>query len=102
MIAPGTLAHGRAAKLAAPQNQRVVQHAALFQILYKGGAGLIDIQRGARHAFLDFAMMIPRPMIELNEPHPAFRQSPREQTIRSETAVAWLFYTVHLEDVLRF
>ena len=41
VVAPGALAHRRAAELAAPNDQRVVQHAALLEILDQSGRGLV-------------------------------------------------------------
>src|SRR5262245_3827526 len=48
MVAAQTLArlaHRRAAELAAPDHQRVVEHAAALQVPDEGGAGAIDLAR---------------------------------------------------------
>ena len=42
-IGPPALHHGRAAEFAAPDHQRIVQHAALLQILDQRRAGLIGV-----------------------------------------------------------
>ena len=39
---PVALGHRRAAELAAPDDQRVVEHAALLQVLDQRGGGLVD------------------------------------------------------------
>ena len=41
----GGVVEGRAAKLRGPDDERVVQHAALFENAQQGGDGLIDILR---------------------------------------------------------
>ena len=40
-------------------------------------------------------MVIPIPVVELDEPHPAFRQAPREQTVRCKRAVTGLARTLY-------
>ena len=48
MIAADALAHRRAAEFAAPDDQRVVEQAALLEVVHQGGAGLVHVPRGRR------------------------------------------------------
>ena len=43
VVAAVALGHRRAAELAAPDHERVVEHAALLQVLDQGGRGLVDL-----------------------------------------------------------
>src|SRR5438874_13779478 len=98
MIAAGALPHRCPPKFATPDNKRVIQHAAFFEIFDERSRCLIHVFCRAGHAAFDFAVMIPSAMIELNEPDTAFGESPRQQTIRSETAVTRHFQSVHFES----
>ena len=42
MVATVALGHGSASEFAAPNDPRVVQHAALLQIIHQGGRALVD------------------------------------------------------------
>ncbi len=45
VVAAVALGHGRAAEFAAPDDERVVEHAALLQILDQGGGGPVGFLR---------------------------------------------------------
>src|SRR6185295_7123111 len=78
MIAPdqflflaAILVHGRPPEFAAPDNQCVLEHAALLQILDQGGAGLIRLLRLAHQSITDVvvlvvAVLIPAPVEQLH------------------------------------
>jgi Ca2+-binding RTX toxin-like protein len=67
MVPTASLAHGGAAEFSAPEHERVLQHAAFFQIPDERRAGLIRIPGRLRHAGLDFAVVIPSAVVELDE-----------------------------------
>src|SRR2546429_9838996 len=89
------LAHGRPAEFSATDNERVLEHASLFQISQQGRSRLIHFTAAVGEAevqrFLWICPMgIPSPVIELNESHTALRKAPRHQTIVGKTGLARL------------
>ena len=97
-VAP--LGHRRAAELAGPDDQRVVEHAALLQVGDQRHAGAVDLLGLQRDALLHAAVMVPVLVIELDEPHAALGQPAGEQAVRGERAVARLA-AVELETFCR-
>ena len=75
-----------AAELAAPDDERVVQHAALFEILDQGRGGLVHILSDHRQAVGQSDVMIPVAMIKLDKTHAAFCETSREQAVAREGA----------------
>ena len=102
VVAAGALAHGGAAEFAAPDDERVVEHAAFLEVFDESGAGLVGIAGGFGHGFLDIAVMVPCAVVELNEADSAFGETACEEAIASEGAVAGFLEAVEIEDVLRF
>ena len=91
MIAAVALRHRRAAEFAAPDDQRVVEQAALFQILDQRRRSPDRLRsRDHGNVALDVAVMIPVAVIELDEAHAALGQPPRQQAVGGERAVAAL------------
>ncbi len=102
VVAPAVaLHHGRAAELAAPNDQGVVEHAALLQVGNKGGRRLIDQLRRRFRPLLHLAVVVPAAMVQLDEPDAAFGQAAGQQAVRGERAVAPLG-AVHFLDVVGF
>src|SRR5262245_49281568 len=98
------LAHGRAAELAAPDDERVVEEAALLQIAHERGTGLIHFARYLLESAAEIgaaaAVMIPVGVVKLDEPDAALDEPSREQTIVRESHTARLG-AVHLERLPR-
>ena len=88
MIATTSLGHGGPTKLASKDDQRIVQHASLLQVIDQGGGCLINFFRCSRDTSFDIAVMIPPAMIKLNESDSSFGQSTRQQTVRGKGTVA--------------
>ncbi len=78
------LAVVRTAELAAPENQRVFEHAPLPQVLDQPGAGLVGLAAKDAYARRQTAMMIPAGMVKLDEPDIALGEAPGQQTVRRE------------------
>ena len=83
------LLHGRAAEFAAPDDQRRIQQAALFQVLDQPREGAVDLLNLDRQNRWDVfagadAMVVPAPVVELNEAHTAFDEPPSQQAIVGE------------------
>src|SRR5205823_6747422 len=78
--------HG-AAKLAAPDDQRVVEEAARLQVLDEGGGRLIDVSRLTADLARQRAMLVPAAMEELYEANATLDHPASEQTVARETAV---------------
>ncbi len=75
MIPSSPLSHWRTAKLTTPEDERIVQHASLFQVLDQGRRCLVHVLRRGLHAIHDATMMIPGTMIELDHSHAALRHA---------------------------
>ncbi len=73
-----TLRHGRAAELTGPDDQRIIPQPTRLQVLDERRTRTIDLLGLQLHAVLDAAMMVPVLVIQLNESHSTFRQTPRE------------------------
>ncbi len=63
-----SLAVVRTAELAAPENQRVFEHAALPQVLDQPGASLVGLAAKIANTRRQAAVMIPAGMVKLDEP----------------------------------
>ena len=69
----------RAAELAAPDDQRVVEHPALFQILQEGADGLVALPAQLAMTGLEVVVIVPGLSLtvpELDEPHAPLQQPP--------------------------
>ena len=77
VVAAVALGHGGAPELAAPDDERVVEHAALLQVLNQGGGGLVHLARLHHDVALDAAVVVPVAVVELDEAHAALGQSRR-------------------------
>ena len=94
------LGHRRAAELAAPDHERVVEHAALLEVGDQGGAGLVGRLAQLAHVLVDAVVEVPVAVVELNEPHAALGQPAGQQAVVGERAVG-AGHAVHVEHVLR-
>ena len=94
-----SLAINRAAEFAAPDHQRVVQHAALLQIRSPARPKPDPHPCSASaDSAGSSAVMVPIAMVKLDEPHPALRQPARQQTIRRERAGLLRVLPIELES----
>src|SRR6185437_5230384 len=77
----------RAAEFASPHDQRVFQQAARFQVLQQSGDRPIGRRAALGQRVFDLAVVVPARsvgVVNLDEPHPAFDQSPRQQALAAE------------------
>ena len=95
------LDHRRAAEFAAPDHERVVEQAALLEVLDERGAGLVGLASLVFDAFDDFAVMIPAFVEKLHEAHAAFDQPAGEQAVHGKRRLA-RFRAIHLQRLRRF
>src|SRR5437867_9893493 len=65
----------RAPEFSAPDNQRVLQEAPLFQVLDERGARLVGIAALACDLFGQLVVLVPAPVEQLNEPDAAFHEA---------------------------
>ena len=91
-----------ATEFTAPDNECVVEHAAILEVLHQRGGGLVGLAALVAQSARQSAVLIPAGMVKLDEPHAALSQSPRLQAVGGEGA--WFFHVVavHLEHLLRF
>ena len=91
-----------AAELAAPDDQRVVEHAPALEIRHQRGAGLIGLAALPLDARRQVVVLIPALVIELDEPDAALRQPARQQAVRGERARLARVGAVERQRLLRF
>src|SRR5439155_25305490 len=76
----------RPAELAAPDDQRVVEHPALLEVLEEPGAGLVHVLALRRHPAPEVAVMVPLVVVNLHEPDPALDEAARHEHRVGEAA----------------
>ena len=96
------LAVDRAAEFAAPDDQRVVEQAALLQVLRSSAADAWSVSRHCAGDLLAarFAVLVPAAVEELDEAHAALGQPAGQQAVGRERAGLLRVRAVQLEDVL--
>ena len=91
-----------APKFPAPDHQRVVEQAALLQVIDQGRRRLIGFLALRPHSPGQTAVMIPALMIQLHELHAALGQAPREQAVGGEAAGLACIGTIRREGGFGF
>src|SRR6185436_4038444 len=85
MVAAGAafvlLGHRCAAEFATPNDERVVEHAALFQVLDERGRGAIHVGGILPDEFDEIIVMVPIAMIKLDKANASFGEPTREEAI---------------------
>ena len=81
ILGQSALAVHRTAEFTAPNDQRVVKHAALLQILNERGRRLIGLLAALRQAFGKLAVMVPVAVIELDKAHTTLGEASRQQAV---------------------
>ena len=95
------LAINRPPKLAAPDDQRFVQQAALLEVLDQGGGRLVNVPCLVRQVFGQVAVLIPTAMKDLGQPYTALHQTPCEDTAIREGSRLACIRTIHIKDIVR-
>src|SRR5436190_12668762 len=75
------LDHWRAAKFAAPDDQRLIEQTALLEVFEQRRARLIRIKAILLEIFDQVAVLVPGFVEELNVTHAALDQPPREKAV---------------------
>ena len=91
---------GRPAELPAPDNQRVVEHPSLLQILDQGRAGLVGVGTVLLKVAHEVAVLVPGLVKDLDEADPALQEAAGQQAGAGKRGLARL-RAVQVEDVLR-
>ncbi len=90
-----------AAELAAPDDQRVLEQAALLEVAHQAGRGLVDLAHADGMKRRVPRMMIPGVVIELHEFDVTLGKPPRQETIAREGAWRVHGVAVKAQDMLR-
>src|SRR5436190_5479313 len=93
VAAPAFFIERRSSEFAAPNHQRVFKHSSRLQIGQQTSNRFVRSFAMFGMVFLDIDMCVPAAVaaaIELNEPHTALDEAPRQQAKRAELA-GWLF-----------
>ena len=94
------LAVDGAAEFAAPDDQRVVEQAALFQVDDQRRRGLIGAFALQREIARQVVVLVPAAMVKLDEAHVALEQAARQQAVRGIGAGLARVGAVQVENVL--
>src|SRR4051794_1001787 len=73
--------HWCPSELASPNDQRIIQHASLLQVLEKRGCWLIGSLSLFGKRFVDLAVMVPACMHHLNESHASLNQPSSQKAV---------------------
>lgn len=95
------LDHGGAAEFPAPDDERVIQEAALLEVLDEGGIGLIGGFALGGDATFDIGVVVPGFVEELDEANAAFDEASGEEAIVRVGSLAG-FGSIEVEDVFGF
>ncbi len=95
------LHHRRAAKFAAPDNQRIVQHAALFEVFDQCGTRLVRVAAVFLEVGDEIAVLIPGFVEDFNKPHAFLGEPARKQAGICVCPLA-RFGAIHFKRLLRF
>ena len=102
VIAARALTHRRSAKLAAPDDQRRVQHPALFEVIKECRASRIRLTGSNRHRDFHVPVMVPCPVVYLNTADTALQQTACEEAVAGECAITGTLDTVALQGLRTF
>ena len=80
----GDLGIRRAAKLAAPEDQRVLQQPAFGQVMQQPRDRLVGRSGMLAVIFLQITMLVPAAVTDFHEAHPGFQQSPGDEALSAE------------------
>ena len=99
--AKGPLAVGSTAKLTTPDDQGVIEHAALFEISHQSGRSLVGVLALGLEVLLELSMLVPAAVEELGETHATLRHAAGDQTIVGEGAGLSCILPVEVKGTLR-
>ena len=99
-------AHGGASEFTAPDDDGIVEEAALGEVGDEGGAGLVDVGAFGREVVLEVfggaAVVVPVGVVELDEADPAFDEAASEEAIAGEGTLLLFADAVEVEGGLGF
>jgi hypothetical protein len=101
-LGEGALRVGRTTELAAPDDERIVEQATLFEVGEQAGRGLVGIITLTLDGPGQSAVVIPAHVEKLDEAYVAFAEAAGEEAIGSVGTRALHIRTIEVEDVLRF
>ena len=89
--------HRGAAEFAAPDHQRVVQQAALLQVLDQRRGGLVGDVAVLLELAIEVGVVVPTGVVQHDEAHAALHHAARQQAVGGELAGGLLVHAVHGE-----
>ena len=100
-LAELALAVDGAPELAAPDDKRVVQEAALLEVFHQRGRSLVCVARLQTDIPGEVLMLVPAPVEELHESHVPLGEPARQDAVRGVRARLSRIRTVALEHMVR-
>ena len=109
MVVPAIILAGQAAlridrpaELSAPDDQRIIEHAALLEVLNQGGRAAVGVVALVPEGGGQVAVLVPAAMQDLDDAHASFDQPARQQGAVGEGARLAHRRAVHIQNALRF
>src|SRR5579871_5813010 len=100
LVVDVSLAEWRAAEFASPDDERIVQKAALLEILHERGRRLIGVAALDFELRAEIAVVVPAGVEALHKPNAALDKAARHQAVIGERTLPRHIRSVHLEDAL--
>lgn len=97
-----TLTEGCASKFAGPDNERVIEHAAFFEVVNEGSGWLFGITALFSELRMEVSVLIPAGMHELNEANATFEESSGDKAVIGEGAFDESIGAVAFDDGFGF
>ena len=95
------LVHGGTAKFASPDDQGIIQHAALLQVLHQGIGRFVRQSTTDVHVSYEVTVVIPATMIKVDKSYTPFGEASGEQAISCIGPVTRQ-RSIHINYYLRF
>src|ERR1043166_7496637 len=87
-----------ASKFSAPDNECILEQAALLQVRPQRGRALINVAGEDLNPLGQVTVMVPAPVVQLNEPNTAFGHASGQQAIRGVSAGLAGGFTIELKS----
>ena len=101
IAAVGPLPVRRATELAPPDDERIVEQAAVGKVGEQAGNGAVDLAGGVLERRAEVEVMIPVSVRHLDEAHAGFHESPRHEALPTEGIGAVAAHAIALERLGR-
>ena len=97
-----TLSHRRTPEFTSPDDERILQHISILEVLNECSEWLIRVQTVFPQTLVQITVLIPGFMEQLHKAHVSLEQSTSQKAISGEAGLFDILYIVGIESRLRF